>query len=73
MVVVVVAAVWLGVIRTICMRARTAQVRQNASVLNAAVTALLRNGRKKEAIGLYGRISSAEIKAIVIGCICVVS
>ena len=51
-------------IRTIviCMRARTAQVRQNASVLNAAVTALLRNGRKKEAIGLYGRISSAEIK-----------
>ena len=43
--------------------ARTAQVRQNASVLNAAVTALLRNGRKEEAIGLYGRISSAEIKA----------
>ena len=56
---------WLGGIRTIviCMRARTAQVRQNASVLNAAVTALLRNGRKTEAIGLYGRISSAEIKA----------
>ena len=40
-----------------------AQVWQNASVLNAAVTALLRNGRKKEAVGLFGRISSAEIKA----------
>merc|ERR1719272_489509 len=35
----------------------------SAAVLNSAVTALLRNGQKAEAVDLYGRISKAQVKA----------
>ena len=34
----------------------------SAAVLNAAVTALLRNGKRAEAVDLYGRISKAQVK-----------